>query len=98
MGQKGKWEKGGMKGNFSEMDIEEESEVNANGGKQTIIDITKPNGDRVMVDSDYKITMSICYKVTSGYQPYQDLERDIKVSFLVDRKLLRDDKINQLLS
>jgi hypothetical protein len=49
-------------------------------------------------DFDYKITMSICYKVTSGYQPYQDLERDIKVSFLVDRKLLRDDKINQLLS
>jgi hypothetical protein len=46
-----------MKGNFSEMEIEDEPEVSANGGKQTIIDITKPNGDRVMVDADYKITI-----------------------------------------
>lgn len=46
-----------MKGNFSDMDIEDEPEVSANGGKQTIIDITKPNGDRITVDGDYKITI-----------------------------------------
>jgi hypothetical protein len=49
-------------------------------------------------ENDYKIYLAIDYKVTSGYQPYQDLERPMKLSFLVNKSQIREDKINQLLS
>lgn len=47
-----------IKGNFNEFDndeIEITPESIANGGTQHIIDITRPNGDRVTVDANYNI-------------------------------------------
>ena len=47
-----------MKGNFTdfEYDIAElEPTLDANGGKTLIIDITRPNGDRITVDTNYNI-------------------------------------------
>lgn len=47
-----------IKGNFNELDNDETEitpESIANGGTQHIIDITRPNGDRVTVDANYNI-------------------------------------------
>jgi len=44
-----------MKGNFVEFEAENEPQLKANGGSTYLIDITKPNGDRITVDNDYNI-------------------------------------------
>lgn len=47
-----------IKGNFNEIEKDEILQfegTKANGGTQNIIDITKPNGDRVVVDNSYNI-------------------------------------------
>jgi hypothetical protein len=68
------------------------------GGNVTSQNIWAEWGYDDIGENDYKIYLAIDYKVTSGYQPYQDLERPMKLSFLVNKSQIREDKINQLLS
>jgi hypothetical protein len=44
-----------IKGNYSDVETEIEPDLLANGGSTYIIDIVKPNGDRLIVDENYNI-------------------------------------------
>jgi hypothetical protein len=46
-----------IKGNFNDFDDEllDVNNIDSNGGSTTILDVLRPNGDRITVDSNYKI-------------------------------------------
>ena len=55
------------------------------------------NSDCVFFNNHYNIVLVIDYKVTSGYKPYQDLDKPITIEFKIDESILRDRKIDKLL-
>jgi hypothetical protein len=69
-----------MKGNFVEFEAENEPQLKANGGSTYIIDITKPNGERITVDNDYKIKVISKGADTTNSRALipEDVEGDLK--------------------
>jgi len=57
-----------------EYDTEEEEKVSANGGETYIINITKPNGDRITVDKDFNLTYKALTTVTGRALTRESLE------------------------
>ena len=50
-----------------------------------------------LVGNDYYITIMVDYKVTSGYKPYQNLEKPLTFKFIVNLETIRDHKIDRIL-
>jgi hypothetical protein len=53
--------------------------------------------DCELIDDGFNIRIFIDYKVTSGYTPYQDLDKEITLKFRIDECTIRDIKLNQIL-
>ena len=60
--------------------------------------ITICDGRCGIVNNNIMIKIYVDYKVTSGYVPYQDLEEPIKLVFTINKSIIRDEKINEILS
>jgi hypothetical protein len=55
------------------------------------------NNECDLRDGEFVIYIQVDYKVTSGYEPYQDLDEPLIFSFTIDENLIRDYKISKVL-
>ena len=46
---------------------------------------------------DYYVEIMVDYKVTSGYKPYQILDKPIHLSFSINQQIIRDLKLEKIL-
>ena len=46
---------------------------------------------------DYYVEIMVDYKVTSGYKPYQPLDKPIHLSFSINQQIIRDLKLEKIL-
>lgn len=50
----------------------------------------------IHIGTDLIVELIVDYRVTSGYKPYQPLDKLINLKFRIDRQLIRDYKIDQI--
>ncbi len=55
------------------------------------------SGAWINPDMNYIIELVVDYRVTSGYKPFQNLDKDIHLTFEVSKIELRNNKINKIL-